>query len=127
MAMWQKWLTVAVAGGLGSAARFALAGLVQRLTGPAFPWGTLAVNATGCLLFGVVAGALESRVALDQALRPFLLIGFMGAFTTFSTFAFESTAMLADRQWGFLAANVLGQNLLGLALVVVGLALGRLL
>lgn len=120
-----KWIAIAVAGGLGSLARYGLAGLVQRWAGPAFPWGTLVVNAAGCLAFGFVVGVIEDRVALAAQLRPFLLIGFLGAFTTFSTFAFESTELLLDRQWWFFAGNVAGQTVVGIVAVILGLAAGR--
>ncbi len=120
-----KWLAIAIAGGLGSLARYGLAGLVQRWTGPAFPWGTFVVNVVGCLAFGFVVGVIEDRVALAAQLRPFLLVGFLGAFTTFSTFSFESTELLLDRQWWFLAGNIAGQAVVGVAAILVGLTAGR--
>jgi CrcB protein len=120
-----KWLAIAIAGGLGSLARYGLAGLVQRWTGPAFPWGTFVVNVVGCLAFGFVVGAIEDRVALGAQLRPFLLVGFLGAFTTFSTFSYESTELLLDRQWWFLAGNAAGQTVVGVAAIIVGLTAGR--
>ncbi len=123
--MVQRWLWIALAGGAGALARYGLGGLVQRLGGASFPWGTAAVNAAGCLLFGIAVGFLESRVTVSAHLRPLLLIGFLGAFTTFSTFAFESAELLLDRQWAYFAANVVGQNVVGVLSVILGLALGR--
>jgi len=120
-----KWIAIAAAGALGTVSRYALAGLVQRWTGAGFPWGTFAVNALGCLAFGFVVGILEDRVALATSLRPFVLVGFLGAFTTFSTFAFESAELLVERQAGHVLANVAGQTVLGVILVLVGLAAGR--
>lgn len=120
-----KWIAIAVAGGLGALSRYALAGLVQRWTGATFPWGTFAVNALGCLAFGFVVGFLEDRVALATTLRPYVLVGFLGAFTTFSTFAFESGELLVARQIGAVLGNVVGQTVLGVLLVFVGLAAGR--
>jgi len=118
-----KIVVIALAGGLGALSRYGLAGLVQRLAGGSFPLGTFAVNILGCFLFGLVWGLLEHR--LGPHFRLAALTGFMGAFTTFSTYAFESATLLQHGQWGLAAANLAGQNILGLALLVAGLALGR--
>ena len=118
------WL--AGAGALGTLARYGVAGVVQRALGGAFPWGTLAVNAVGCLLFGLVWALAEERMVISGETRAILLVGFMGAFTTFSTFAFETSAMLRDAEWSFALANVLSQNVLGIACFFAGLALGRI-
>jgi len=99
--------------------------LLQRALGGAFPWGTLVVNAVGCLLFGLVWALAEERMVISGETRAILLVGFMGAFTTFSTFAFETSAMLRDAEWSFALANVLSQNVLGIACFFAGLALGR--
>jgi fluoride exporter len=117
------WL--AAAGAVGTLARYGVAGVVQRALGGAFPWGTLVVNAVGCLLFGLVWALAEERMVISGETRAILLVGFMGAFTTFSTFAFETSAMLRDAEWSFALANVLSQNVLGIACFFAGLALGR--
>jgi CrcB protein len=117
------WL--AGAGALGTLARYGVGGVVQRALGVAFPWGTLVVNAVGCLLFGLVWALAEERLVISGETRVVLLVGFMGAFTTFSTFAFETSAMLRDAEWSFALANVLSQNVLGIACFFAGLALGR--
>lgn len=126
-----KLLLIALAGGLGSLCRYGLAGAAQRLAATAgygfFPWGTFCVNALGCLLFGLAAGALENRLHLAPEVRLVLLTGFMGAFTTFSTFAYEGAALVSQGQHLAALMNILGQNLLGLAMVIAGLALGRLI
>jgi len=119
------WL--ALAGALGTLCRYGLAGLVQNICGESFPWGTLAANATGCLLFGVVWTLAEDHFLISGHTRFIVLTGFMGAFTTFSTFAFETGAFLRDAEWLLASLNLVGQNLLGLACVLLGLALGRLL
>jgi fluoride exporter len=118
------WL--AGAGALGTLARYGVGGVVQRALGVAFPWGTLVVNAVGCLLFGLVWALAEERLVISGETRVVLLVGFMGAFTTFSTFAFETSAMLRDAEWSFALANVLSQNVLGIACFFAGLALGRI-
>lgn len=123
--MVQKLALVALAGALGTLARYGLSGLVQRLAGPAFPLGTFTVNVVGSFAFGLVFGVLESRLALSAQLRMLLLTGFMGAFTTFSTYMFESAALLRHGQYGAAFLNLGGQIVLGLALVMAGLALAR--
>ncbi len=124
--VWQRLALLAIAGAAGTLARYGLATVVQRLAPDNFPWGTLAVNAVGCLLFGIVWSLAEERVLISHATRLILLAGFMGAFTTFSTFAFE-TGHLLDHAHPWLAAgNVLLQNVLGIVLVLVGIVLGRL-
>jgi len=123
----QTVIAVSVAGALGALSRYALAGAVQRASGGAFPVGTVVVNLAGCLLFGLVWGALEPRIGLAPHLRLAVLTGFLGSFTTFSTFAFESASLLQQGQIAAALLNVGLQTAAGLALVVVGLALGRAL
>jgi fluoride exporter len=118
-------LLVAIGGGLGSAARYLLSTLVLRLSGSLFPSGTFAVNLIGCLVFGVIAGASEQRVPLAPASRTFLLVGVLGGFTTFSSYAFESYALLRDGQVAAASLNIVGQVLAGLLGVWMGFALGR--
>ena len=114
-------LLIAIGGALGSVARFLFSSLVQRSVPSLFPFGTLAVNLAGCLVFGVIAGALaQQRVALAPDTRAFLLIGVLGGFTTFSTFAFESVQLLNDGQVLWAALNVVGQVVAGIAGLWVG-------
>jgi CrcB protein len=117
------WL--ALAGAAGTLLRYPLAGVTQRMCGERFPWGTLAVNALGCFLFGLVWVMAEDRLLISGRARFLMLTGFMGAFTTFSTFAFETTQLLDDAQWGLALVNLAGQTALGLACVFLGLAAGR--
>ena len=111
-------------GFLGALARYGLSGLVHRqvpLT--TFPYGTLLVNLLGCLLIGVVAGYAESRQLFGPEVRMFVLIGVLGGFTTFSTFGYETFAMLRDNDLLRAAANVGAHVILGLALVWLGYAI----
>ena len=119
------WLFVA--GGVGTLARYTLSGFVQRLHQSMFPWGTLTVNALGCLLFGVVWTLAEERMVLSAETRGILLVGFMGGFTTFSSYAYETGALLRNADWMLAAANVVASNLMGVALFFAGTALGRAL
>lgn len=122
-----KLLWLALAGAAGTLARYWLSGAVQRHAGFAFPWGTFAVNLAGCFLFGLVWSLLEERFAAAGPWRVIVLIGFMGAFTTFSSFAYDTAGLLRDAQWGLAALNVIGQNVTGLAALFLGLALGRVI
>ncbi|NEP77067.1 MAG: fluoride efflux transporter CrcB [Okeania sp. SIO3B3] len=119
-----KLIGLAAAGGLGALARYALAMGVQRFAGTGFPLGTFAVNMLGCFAFGLVFGLLE-RSLLPSDLRPVVLTGFMGAFTTFSTYAFESHALLKSGQYALAALNLGGQVALGVLAVALGLALAK--
>ena len=123
--MLQKLLLIGLAGGLGTLARYGLSGLVHRWAGADFPWGTVTVNAMGCFLFGVVWALAGERLALSPEARIVILIGFMGAFTTFSTYVSETGEMLAESQWLLASGNILLQNILGIVLFFLGVALAR--
>lgn len=81
----------------------------------------------GSLVFGAIWAVTETRVDLSDQLRLLLLVGFMGGFTTFSSFAFETTQMMNNSGWLVAAGNIVLQNALGIAAVLGGIALGRLL
>ncbi len=123
----QKLLLLALAGAAGTLARYGLGGLVQSWSGKAFGWGTVAVNLLGCLVFGLVWSALEDRWATSGETRAIILIGFMGAFTTFSTYMFETSQLLRDSQYlpalGYFALH----NVVGFAALLAGLWLGELI
>lgn len=121
-----KLLLLAAAGGLGTLARFGTGALAERLWGNAFPWGTLAVNMLGCLLFGVTVSLFERTGEFGADVRVLLLTGFMGAFTTYSTFAYQTAELMRESQWLPAAANLIAQNAGGILLVFAGLWLGRL-
>jgi CrcB protein len=122
-----KLLLIAAAGGLGTLARYGLAGAVQNLAGRTFPWGTVVVNVLGCFVFGALWSAMQDRLAVSVQMRQIVLVGFMGAFTTFSTFVFETGQLTRDAQWIMAAGNLALQNGVGLAALFAGLTLGRLL
>lgn len=122
-----KIFYLALAGIIGTLLRYFLGGAVQRLYSGSFPWGTFAVNMAGCFLFGLVWTAAEERFLINAELRTVLLVGFMGAFTTFSSFMFETGQLMRDSQWLLAFGNVAAQNLTGLALLFLGMAAGRLL
>lgn len=123
----QKLILIAVAGAIGTLARYFLGGLVQRLYGGAFPWGTFAVNMSGTFLFGLVWALAEERLVISGEARAIILVGFMGAFTTFSTFMFETGELLRDSEFALAIGNIAMQNILGIVFLILGLAAGRLL
>ncbi len=124
--MLQRMMLIALAGALGTTARYGLGGLVQRLSGDGLPWGTLFVNMIGCFLFGVVWTLADDRLVLDEETQIVILGGFMGAFTTFSTFIFDTGGFVREAQWMLATGNVLVQTLVGLLSLFGGLAVGRI-
>ncbi len=122
-----KILYLAIAGVIGTLARYWLGGFVQRAYGGVFPWGTFAVNMIGCFLFGLVWIMAEERLVISGQTRVIVLVGFMGAFTTFSSFMFESGALLRDSQFAAAFANIALQNACGIILLFLGFAVGRLI
>jgi len=125
--MTQKMLMIAFAGALGTLARYGMTGMVQRMAGTStFPWGTVAVNIAGCFIAGLLWSLLNGKIQLDPGLQLALFIGFMGAFTTFSTFILETGHLVRQDAWLHAGANVLLQNVIGLGSMAAGLMLGRI-
>ena len=118
----ERALLVGLGGFLGSLGRYGVSGLALRALGPAFPFGTLAVNALGCFAIGAVMFAAEDRELLSPSARAFLAIGVLGGFTTFSAFGHETLVQLRDGHCGFAAANVAANVILGLVAVWLGRA-----
>jgi CrcB protein len=116
---------LSIAGAAGTLSRFGLASLVLKWRGPGFPWGTLAVNGLGCFLFGLFMALADDRGAISSQTRLTLTTGFLGAFTTFSTFAFETTQLGRAEQPLHAVWNVAAQVALGLALTLLGGEIGR--
>lgn len=124
--MVSKLLWIAVAGAVGTLSRYGLAGLVQRIAGDSFPWGTFVVNALGCFLFGLVWMIAERHAHFPVGMRYALLVGFMGAFTTFSTYMFETVKLVEDAQFLAAAGNLGGQLAISAVTLLLGMTLGRL-
>lgn len=112
-------------GAAGAVSRYAVDSWVANLTGGQFPWGTMTVNVVGAFALGVLIAITTERLLLDQNWRIGLGIGFLGSFTTFSTYAYESVRLAEDSAWLMTAANVFGMVALGLLAAFLGLALGR--
>jgi CrcB protein len=115
-------LAIGLAGAIGAPARFVVDGLVAERLGQVFPWGTFIINVSGSLLLGLLTG-LALYHGFPSVPRAFLATGFCGAYTTFSTFGYE-TVRLADENAGLqAAANALGSLAAGLLAAAAGLAL----
>jgi fluoride exporter len=125
--MIQKLTLLALAGSLGTLARYGLAGFIHRIGGTQFPWGTVTVNITGCFAVGLLWALFENRWPVSGETRIVVLVGFMGAFTTFSTLILETSELLRSAEWMYAAANVTLQNGLGFVALFAGAALGRII
>lgn len=117
---------VALGGALGALARYGLSGWVYDRMGAGFPWGTLVVNVAGCLALGLVIRWLQVAAVAPES-RPFLTIGLLGAFTTFSTFSYETVALLQEGQWVRAGLYLGGSVALGIVAMVAGMALASAL
>jgi fluoride exporter len=120
-------LAIAIAGALGALARYGLEGFVSRRAKGAFPWGTFVVNISGAFALGLIFTLATERWSLAPWLRSAIAIGFLGAYTTFSTLSFETYRLAEDRAIGLAAANMLGSCAAGLGAVYVGIVLARAL
>lgn len=123
----EKLILLAAGGAAGTLGRYGLSGLAHRILGENFPFGTFFVNVLGCFLFGLVIGLMEARGVPGPQARLMILTGFMGAFTTFSTYMYESAAMARLGEWLPMTANLAGQVAAGFALLVLGAAAAKTL
>lgn len=115
-------LLVALAGAVGTLVRMGLTTLAVRVLGGDFPWGTLAVNLLGSFAFGIVFGLVRSR-GLTPAHEVVLLVGLLGGFTTYSSFAFQSMELLSMGRTLAAVAYMVVTNTVGIAAVWAGLRL----
>lgn len=109
----------------GAVARYLIDGAVGRRTGGSFPWGTFVVNLTGCFMLGFLLALLTERFPEHATLRAALTTGFLGAYTTFSTFALDSVRLTEDGVAGLAVANVVGSVVLGMAAAWMGTLAGK--
>ena len=118
---------IGVGGFFGAIARYVVDGWIIARTGASFPWGTLVVNLSGSFALGLLFALAVERGVLPAEIRGPVLIGFIGAYTTFSTLALESWRLVEEGSYLLGAANLVGSMLLGLIAVLAGLMLGRVL
>ena len=122
-----KIFLIGIAGLAGTLARYWLSGWGDRWWGGSFPFGTMIVNLIGCLAIGFLFHATEEKYLMDPVVRSAVLVGFLGGFTTFSSFAVQSFNLLRDDEVFLASANILVSNIVGLILVWVGYAISRAL
>jgi CrcB protein len=120
-----KLLLIAVGGAAGAVLRYAVAGWAQRLTDGSFPLGTLAVNVSGCFAIGLAGAFFAGPQLVREEYRAALLVGLLGAFTTFSTYGWESFSLINAGQFRQAALNVVVSNIAGLAAVWLGYRLSE--
>jgi CrcB protein len=116
---------LAAGGVIGTLARHGLGTWVPTWAGTALPWGTFLVNALGSFVLGFAVRA-STQLDLSAELRGFVMVGFCGAFTTFSTFSYETVALMQEGHWARAAAYALGSVAVGLAAVVAGMGAANL-
>lgn len=114
-------LLLIVFGTAGTLARYGLQGLVQQRTGATFPYGTLVVNLAGCLFLGGIAEYALTHLTIPPEWRIGITVGFFGAFTTFSTFSWETVRLIQDGDWARAITYVLVSVLGGLACIFFGM------
>lgn len=127
MQLMREIMAVAAGGAFGAVARFLTTQWVHGLVGRGFPWGTLAVNVLGSLLLGTLYALMLERFATSPELRAALLVGVLGAFTTFSTFAVDTVGLLEQGEFIAALANILAQVVICLLAAWLGLTVARAL
>lgn len=122
-----KIIALAIGSLAGGFARYYLAGAVYRIFGTTFPYGTLAVNLTGCFLIGLFSVLAEEKFLIGPNGRLLLMVGFCGAFTTFSTFIFETSNLMKDGETLQTLLNITLSVIAGFLVFRMGILLGELI
>lgn len=120
-----KILLIGAAGLIGTLLRYWLSNVVARRYGEAFPLGTMLVNIIGCFLAGLLFYLMQERFAINQTLRAVVMIGFLGGFTTFSSYGLQTFTLLRDGEFAFAALNLIISNAVGLLMVWAGYAVAK--
>lgn len=119
-----QFISIAIGGAVGAILRFIVSGLAYDYLGSAFPWGTLVVNLIGCFLIGFLSQLFESMTVSPNT-RMMILVGGLGAFTTFSTYSLENVNLLRDGQMWVALGNVAASTVLGVVCVFLGISLAN--
>lgn len=119
-----RYVMIALGGAAGALARYQVAAMIQSRLPLGFPWGTFVVNVTGCFAMGLAMVLLTDRLVSNPSWRYLIPIGFIGAYTTFSTFEFETFRAVTEGGWLIGAANVVGSVAAGYAALWIGVIVG---
>ena len=119
-------LAVTLGGALGALARYGLDSLIERRAFSVFPWSTFLINVSGCFVAGAVVAALVDRHHVPPALRVGIVVGFLGAYTTFATFEQETVDLARAHDYFVATVNAVGSVGAGIAAVLAGTAVGNL-
>ena len=122
-----KFLWISIGAVLGANLRYWVGDWAAQRFGSGFPYGTLLVNLSGSFLLGLIVSMSMENFIIDPRLRLLLTIGFLGSYTTFSTYAYESIALISQGQWGLGLFNLLGSSLIGGLFAILGIWLGKVL
>jgi CrcB protein len=117
-------LAISVAGALGALSRYALQAVIDPRSG-GLPWGTFVVNVSGSFLIGLIFTVTTERLSVEPWLRTALTVGFLGAYTTFSTLAFETVRLLDGGEWLAAFLNMAGSAVFGVVAVLAGIVVAR--
>ena len=123
----RDFLVISLGAVFGANARYFLSRYAAKILGPVFPYGTLIINVLGSLIVGFFVIWTTERVLVNPRWRLLVVVGFCGAFTTFSSYAFETIAYFEQGQWLLMLTNFLSNNILCLGAAVAGMALARVL
>ena len=121
------FLAISLGAIIGANARYWISRYAAKLIGPVFPYGTLIINVAGSFVVGFFLIWTTERVIADPRWRLFVVVGFCGGLTTFSSYAYESMAYFEQGQWALMATNILTNNLLSLLAALAGMGLARVL
>jgi fluoride exporter len=121
------FLLISLGAIVGGNARYLISRLAAKALGPVFPYGTLFINVSGSLIVGFFMVWASERVLIDPRWRLLVVVGFCGAFTTFSSYAFETMAYFEQGQWLLMCTNILTNNVLCLVGALTGMALARVI
>lgn len=119
-------LLIGIGGFLGANARYWLGSVFGRWFGTDFPWATGIVNVTGAVAIGIIATMFTDRAVESESLRLFLIVGILGGYTTFSSYAYEAVAMMREDRWMAAMAYLIGSNVIGIVACVAGVMIARI-
>jgi CrcB protein len=123
--LWKDVLWIALGAAVGANLRYAVNRLALKYLSASVPYGTLIVNVTGSFLLGFFLAWTSERVLADPRWRALVAVGFCGAYTTYSSYSFETVALLEQGHYGLASASFFANNLLSLLAVIAGMALAR--